>query len=233
MASEHIVKSYDQELKHLQRLIARMGGLAEQQLAQAIEAVEERDSALAARIIAADRQVDDLEAEVDAHVVNLLARRQPMAVDLREIVAALKIGTFLERIADYAKNVAKRTIELAQAPAVQPAYSVPRLGRYALGMLKDVLDAYNGKDAEKAREVWSRDGELDDLYNSLFRELLTYMMEDPRSIGVCTHLLFIAKNLERIGDHATNVAENVHFQVTGRTIGGERPRGAGAEAAKA
>ena len=223
--SEHIVRSFDDELRHLHLVIARMGGLAEEQLANALAAVSEQDSSLAVRTIEADAKVDELEREADQQVIRLLALRQPVANDLRQILAALKIAAGIERIADYAKNVAKRSVALNELPAVQPVYSIPRMGKAAIAMLKDVLDAYNANDAAKAMDVWNRDETLDDLYNSLFRELLTYMMEDARNITPCTHLLFIAKNLERIGDHCTNIAENVYFIVTGRPPGGERPKG--------
>jgi len=225
MAPRHIVKAYDEELRRLNEIITRMGGLCEAQLADAIEAVIKRDSELAARTIEADSKVDNLEHEVDAFVVRLLALRQPMASDLREIVAALKISSDLERIADYATNVAKRAMALLQSPPVQPAHVVPRMAQLAQSMIKDVLDAYSVRDADKAIEVWERDEELDEMYTSLFRELLTYMMEDPRSIGPCTHLLFVAKNIERIGDHATNVAENIYFLVHGEPLLQARPKG--------
>jgi phosphate transport system protein len=225
MASEHIVKSFDDELRHLHLIVARMGGLAEEQLLNALAAISEQDSSLAMRTVQADLKVDELQREAEQQVVRLLALRQPVAIDLRGILAALKIASGIERIADYAKNVAKRAISLNELPAVQPVYSIPRMGRAALAMLKDVLDAYNASDAEKAIDVWNRDETLDDLYTSLFRELLTYMMEDARNITPCTHLLFIAKNVERIGDHCTNIAENVYFLVTGRQPGGERPKG--------
>jgi phosphate transport system protein len=225
MASDHIVKSFDEELRNLHLIVARMGGLAEQQLTDALEALAQRNSASALRAIESDPKVDELERDADQQVIRLLALRQPMANDLRNIISAIKIAAAIERIADYAKNVAKRAISLGEMPSVRPAQSVPRIGRTALAMLKDVLDAYNSGDAEKALEVWNRDEQLDALYNSLFRELLTYMMEDARNITPCTHLLFIAKNLERIGDHCTNIAENVYFIVTGRHPGGERPKG--------
>jgi phosphate transport system protein len=225
MAGEHIVKSFDDELRHLHLIVARMGGLAEEQLANALTAISEQDSALALRVIESDTKVDDLQREAEQQVVRLLALRQPMAIDLRGILAAFKVAAGIERIADYAKNVAKRAVSLAELPTVQPVYSIPRMGRAAIAMLKDVLDAYNASDPAKAMDVWNRDETLDDLYTSLFRELLTYMMEDARNITPCTHLLFIAKNLERIGDHCTNIAENVYFLVTGRQPGGERPKG--------
>ena len=225
MASEHIVKSYDEELKHLSDLIARMGGLAEKQLADAVQAIVKRDAALAARTIEADLRVDELEQEVDAFVVRLLALRQPMASDLREILAALKISSDLERIADYASNIGKRSIALSQSPPVKPAHVVPRMSQLAREMIRRVLDSYIEQDAEAAVEVWNADEEVDEMYTSLFRELLTYMMEDPRNITPCTHLLFVAKNIERIGDHATNIAETVYFLVHGVPLVQERPKG--------
>jgi phosphate transport system protein len=230
MAADHIVKSFDDQLRHLHLIIARMGGLAEDQLASAMTAIDDRDSALAARVIEQDAKVDELEREAEAQVIRLLALRQPMASDLRDVVAALKISSAIERIADYAKSIAKRTVALAEQPSIQPGYGIPRMGRVALAMLKDVLDAYNARNPEKALAVWGRDEELDEIYNSLFRELLTYMMEDPRSISTCTHLLFMAKNIERIGDHCTNIAEHVYYLVTGHKPGGERPRGGREEA---
>jgi phosphate transport system protein len=223
--AEHIVKSYDEELAHLNDVIARMGGLAESQLAAAVDAVVKRDSELASRTVEADAAVDELEHEVDTLVVRLLALRQPMAQDLREIIAALKISSDLERIADYSTNVAKRAMALTQAPPVRPAYAIPRMSRQAMGMINDVLDAYIARDADKALEVWERDEELDEMYTSLFRELLTYMMEDARSISSCTHLLFVAKNIERIGDHCTNIAENIYFLVHGVPLLQSRPKG--------
>jgi phosphate transport system protein len=224
MATEHIIKSYDQELQRLDNIVAEMGGTAESQLASAMEAVTKRDSDLAARVIESDARVDELEREVEALVVRLLALRQPMARDLRQIVAALKISTDLERIGDYATNVAKRSIALDQMPSVKPVYALPRMGRLAGAMIKDILDAYVERDAEKAMAVWLRDEELDEMYTSLFRELLTYMIEDPRNISAGTHLLFMAKNLERIGDHTTNIAETLYFLVHGTPLAQVRPK---------
>ena len=224
MASEHIIKSYDQELQRLDNIISEMGGTAESQLASAMEAMIKRDSDLAAIVIESDARVDELEREVESLVVRLLALRQPMARDLRQIIAALKISTDLERIGDYATNVAKRSIALDQVPAVKPIYALPRMGRLAGAMIKDVLDAYVERDADKAMAVWLRDEELDEMYTSLFRELLTYMIEDPRNITSGTHLLFMAKNLERIGDHTTNVAETLYFLVNGTAMQQVRPK---------
>ena len=224
MPSDHIVKSYDEELTKLQNTLIAMGGMAEAQLASAIQAVVKRDSELAAEVVEADVRVDKLDKDVESLVVRLLALRQPMARDLREIVSALKIGTDLERICDYAANVAKRSIALNQAPVVKPAFALPRMGKLAQILIKDVLDAYVQRDAEKAMQVWLGDEELDELYTSLFRELLTYMMEDPRSITAGTHLLFMAKNIERIGDHATNIAETIYFLIHGTPLKETRPK---------
>jgi phosphate transport system protein len=225
MAAEHIIKGYGEELERLRKTVAEMGGLAESQLADAIDAVARRDSRLAARVIESDEQVDRLERELDNLAIRLLALRQPMARDLREIVAALKIAADLERIADYAANVAKRAIALTQSPPVAPVHALPRMAKFSLLLVKDVIDAYVGRDTEKAIRVWNSDEELDAMYSSLFRELLTYMMEDPRNIGPCTHLLFMAKNIERIGDHATNIAENVCYVVRGTPLTEARPKG--------
>jgi phosphate transport system protein len=225
LKGEHIIKSYDDELQRLNKMIVEMGGLAESQLASAIDALARRDSDLAARVIEGDRTVDQLERDLDNLAIRLLALRQPMARDLREIVAALKIGSDLERICDYAANVAKRSIALSQAPPIQPVHALPRMAVLALTLIKDVIDAYVERDADKALVVWTRDEELDEMYASLFREFLTYMMEDPRNIGVYTHLLFMAKNIERIGDHATNIAENLYYLVHGKPLDQIRPKG--------
>ncbi len=224
MTQQHIVTAYDAELSRLNQLIAEMGGLAESQLATAVDALSRRDSVLAAHVVSQDARVDALENEVDAFAVRLLALRQPMAGDLRNIVGAIRIAADLERIADYAANVAKRTIALNQSPPVDPARAIPRMSRLVASMIKDVLDAYVDRDVPKAIEVWSRDIEVDDAYSSLFRVLLTYMMEDPRNITICTHLLFIAKNIERIGDHTTNIAETIHFTVKGERLTKLRPK---------
>ena len=225
MPAEHIIKSYDEELERLNRMIIEMGGLAESQLASGIEAVIERDSDLASRVIEDDAKVDQLEREVDNLAVRLLALRQPMARDLREIVAALKISSDLERICDYAANVAKRSIALTQSAPLEPVHALPRMADFAQELVKDVIDAYVARDADKALAVWVRDEELDEMYANLFRVFLTYMMEDPRNIGGATHLLFMAKNIERIGDHATNIAENVYFLVRGVPLVQARPKG--------
>ena len=224
MATEHIVKAYDDELKQLSSMISRMGGLAENQIATAIESAVRRNTEAAVETIEGDDKVDQLEHEIDQFCVRLLALRQPMAADLRHIIGALKIASDLERIADYGTNVAKRALELNQIKPVKPLYAIPRMAKLAQEMIKDVLDAYAEGDVDKALEVWHRDEEVDEMYTSLFRELLTYMMEDPRNITACTHLLFIAKNIERVGDHATNIAETIHFLVLGHRLRESRPR---------
>jgi len=225
MPSDHIIKSYDEELARLNNTITLMGGLAESQLAAAMDAVVQRNSDLAATVVENDVRVDELEREVSSLVMRLLALRQPIARDLREVLAPLKIASDLERICDYAANVAKRSIVLSQSPPVRPAYALPRMARLAQALMTDVLDAYVERDADKALDVWNRDEELDDMYSGLFRELLTYMMEDPRNISAATHLLFMAKNIERIGDHATNIAETLYFLVHGTPLSQARPKG--------
>jgi phosphate transport system protein len=224
MAS-HIVKSYDEQLRRLNDTLVRMGGVVESQIAAAMQALTRRDPDLALATVEGDARVDALERQVDEQVVTLLALRQPMAADLRLVVGSLRIASDLERMADYAKNVAKRSIALSQMSPVSVAATLPRMGRVAQEMVKDVLDAYVARDVDKAVGVWNRDEELDALHASLFRELVTHMMEDARNITPSTHLLFIAKNLERIGDHATNIAEAIHFQVRGLSLGETRPKG--------
>jgi phosphate transport system protein len=225
MAHDHIVRSYDEELRGLHDAIVRMGGLVEAQLAGAIAALIKRDSSLAATIIEGDDKVDELNIVVDTSATRLLALRQPLATDLRSVISAFKISSDLERMADYASNVAKRAIALSRAEPVRPLHAIPRMASLVAGMIKDVLDAYVERDVGKAIAVWQRDEEVDEIYNSLFRELLTYMMEDPRNITAATHLLFCAKNIERIGDHATNIAETVHFLVKGERLQTARPKG--------
>ncbi|MEQ8387212.1 MAG: phosphate signaling complex protein PhoU [Alphaproteobacteria bacterium] len=225
MSQDHIVKSYDEELNVLDDTLARMGGLAESQIAGALQAIVKRDSELGQRIVAGDQKIDELENEIDAMGIRLLALRQPMAKDLRNIVAAVRIAGDLERVADHAANIAKRAAPLSRVPELAPVGSVPRLSQMVQGMIKDVLDAYRTRDITKARAVWRKDSELDDMYMSLFRELLTYMMEDPRNIGPCLHVVFIAKNIERIGDHATNIAEAILYMVEGHLMTEARPKG--------
>ncbi|SLN36946.1 phosphate signaling complex protein PhoU [Oceanibacterium hippocampi] len=221
----HIVKSFDTDLTEISNLVMRMGGLAEAQLAMAIDSLVKRDSELAQQTVQGDGKVDELEREIDNMAVRMLALRQPMAADLRVVIAALKISTMLERIADYAANVAKRVIAINKLPPIRPSHAVPRMAQQVQAMIKDVLDAYQNNDSDLAMQVWRRDAEVDESYNSLFRELLTYMMEDPRNIGGCAHLLFMAKNIERVGDLTTNVAEIIHYQVHGHEPEKARPKG--------
>jgi phosphate transport system protein len=221
----HIVKSYEQELKRLADLMAEMGGLVESQMALAAQAVVQQDGAAAARAIEIDPRVDALEREVEQFVIRLLALRQPVANDLRKIVAALKITSDLERIGDYSANVAKRSMILAQFKMPYSLTGIAHMARMVQENLKAVIDAVSDTDAAKAIAVWRSDQAVDDIYNTIFRELITYMIEDPRNITPCTHLLFIAKNLERIGDHATNIAEKVHYTATGETLPETRPKG--------
>jgi len=222
----HTVKAFDTELKDLSREIVEMGGLVEQQIADAIDSLVEQDMDQAQRVIAADPQIDRLQREIEEKAVLTIARRQPMAIDLRETIAAQRIANELERMGDYAKNIAKRV--LATGSEIQPMPVVRGLEHMAelvLAALKQVLDAYSQHDVAKALEVWRGDEETDAVYDSLFRELLTYMLEDPRNITFCTHLLFCAKNIERIGDHATNIAETVYYIVQGVALEEERPKG--------
>jgi len=224
MTTDHIVKSFDDELNKLSDLVSRMGGLAEEQIERAIDALQKRDGVAATETIENDRKIDALQLEIEELAIQMIVRRQPLAADLRHTVAALKIAPLIERIGDYAKNIGRRTLALNQSPPVKPLFTIPRMGRMARNMVQDVLDAFSNNDVEKARAVWERDAELDDMYDSLFRELLTYMMEDPRSITACTHLLFVARNIERIGDLATNISELIHYQVEGVALDEARPK---------
>ncbi len=222
--SEHIVRAFGEQLETLTTSVAQMGGLAEAQLADAVEAIARRDTALAEKVVAGDPRIDELQQIVEAQALKLLALRQPMAVDLRDTLAAIKIASELERIGDLAKNIGKRALVLNREPPLRLTQSLGRMGRAALTQLKLVLDSYSDRDSAGAEAVWKNDGEIDEIYNSLFRELLTYMMEDPRTIGLCTHLLFVAKNIERMGDHATNIAEVVYHMVTGGHLASDRPK---------
>jgi phosphate transport system protein len=222
--SEHIVKSFTEQLEGLANAVAQMGGLTEAQFGNAIEAIAKRDAALAESAIGSDSRIDQLQQAVEEQALKVLALRQPMAVDLRDTLASIKIASELERIGDLAKNIGKRALVLTREPPIRLTQSLARMGRQTLVQLKSVLDAYSGRDAKAAEQVWRHDDEIDELYNSLFRELLTYMMEDPRMIGLCTHLLFVAKNIERAGDHATNIAETVYHMVTGEFLRDERPK---------
>ena len=222
---DHISSAYDAELQDLRRNVSEMGGVAEKMLADATSALVRRDTPLAQAVIGADARLDVLQRETEEQAILTLVRRQPMAIDLRETVAAIRTSGDLERIGDLAKNIAKRVMAVSgQFQPQKIVVGVQHMSDLALGQLKDVLDAYAQKDDRAALDVWQRDGAIDALYTSLFRELLTYMMEDPRNITFCTHLLFAAKNIERIGDHTTNIAETVHYLVTGENLAGERPK---------
>jgi phosphate transport system protein len=215
----HTVKAFDRELDQLRGLIAEMGGLAEAAINEAMRALVQRDTEAARRVVENDKKIDELESEIERNAVQIIALRAPMADDLRDVVAALKIAGVVERIGDYAKNIAKRVPVIEETRNIQPLSLLPEMARIAGEMVNNVLDAYAARDAEKAVEVCQRDKAVDDFYNSIFRTLLTFMMEDSHNITAATHLLFIAKNLERIGDHATNVAEMVYFAATGQHMG--------------
>jgi phosphate transport system protein len=223
--SEHLVKSFDAELKKLIDMLVRMGGIVENQVALAAEAIMERNSVAAGRAVEEDAKVDAMERDIEQSVIRMLALRQPMAADLRLAVASLKASGDLERIGDYAANVAKRSIVLAEFPAPYSLGGLAHMISLVQGQLKSIIDALGSADADKAYEVWRSDRAVDDIYNTIFRELITYMMEDPRNITPCTHLLFIAKNLERIGDHTTNIAETIYYAVRGEVIPDQRPKG--------
>lgn len=222
----HTVKAYDAELEIIGRKIAEMGGVAEKMLAEAMDALARLDVELARRVVESDPRLDALQREIEEQAVLTIARRQPMAVDLRELVGAIHIAGDLERTGDLAKNIAKRTIKIsADARVPRAIVGLKHMGELAAMQLKDVLDAYSQRDVERARAVWVRDAEIDALEDSVFRDLLTFMMEDPRNITFCTHLLFCSKNLERVGDHATNIAETIHYMRTGAIMPTERPKG--------
>ena len=224
--STHTMKAFDADLEELARMVAEMGGLAEKEIADSIMALARRDLDLAQRVIALDPSVDALQRAIEEKAILTIARRQPMAVDLRDIVGSLRVSNDLERIGDHAKNIAKRVLALdADIAFSQVIRGVEEMTKLVLAQVKQVLDAYASRDVAKALEVWRRDEEVDAVNNSLFRELLTYMMEDPRNITSCTHLLFCTQNIERMGDHATNIAETVHYMVEGRPLAEERPKG--------
>jgi len=219
---KHIVRSFDEDLKQLTDRITEAGALAEHQVARAIRALVDRDDEIAASVIQRDAEIDRLEEEVDQLAIRLLAMRQPVAVDLRVISMTLKISNDIERVGDYAKSIAKRARRLNQQPQLKRFVTIPRVADLVQAMLKDVLDAFVERDVDKAMAVWHRDADVDAYYDSLFRELITFLLEDPRTTSVAIDLMFIAKNLERIGDHATNIAEKIHYMVHGVQI--NRPR---------
>jgi phosphate transport system protein len=226
MMNEHTAKAFDADLQELARMVAEMGGLAEKQIADSIDALAKRDIDRANRVIVADATIDALQREIEEKSVLTIARRQPMAVDLREVVGALRVANDLERIGDLAKNIAKRVAPVTSEFHPQKVIrGVEHMAAMVLGQLKRVLDSYASHDVERALAVWRGDEEIDAICTSLFRELLTYMMEDPRNITFCIHLMFSAKNIERMGDHATNIAETVYYMIEGRAIADERPKG--------
>jgi len=222
--SDHIVKSYDNDLTTLKSMLYEMGGIAEEQLAKSVDALIRRDTKLADEVIKGDLRLDEIEIEIEEKAVLIIAKRQPLAQDLRNIMVSVRIAADIERIGDLAKNIAKRTHAIDAAIPRRLATGLERMGQLSKSQLKLVLDALAANDAVKAMEVWRHDEDLDALFNSIFRELLTYMMEDPRMISGCTHLLFATKNIERIGDHATNIAENIYYLVNGEMLREQRPK---------
>ncbi len=221
----HTIKAFDDDLERLQAIISQMGGMAEHNIRESMRCLSQRDLEGAKAVVDADKQIDALEVEAEKRAVQLIALRAPMAGDLRDVVAALKISSVVERIGDYAKNIAKRVPMLEDVGDIEPLSLLPEMARIATEMVHDVLNAFVNHDAEAALRVIDRDQAVDDFYNSIFRTLLTFMMENPHNIGQSTHLLFIAKNVERVGDHATNIAEMVYYAATGRYLG-DRPKGA-------
>ena len=228
---EHTLRAYDEELDAITAQLARMGGITEAEVADAIRAIVGRDIKLAEAVIAGDARLDASELEIERKAIRLIALRQPVADDLRRIVGAMKISTNLERCGDLAKNIAKRAMVIAESDPITPLTgSIERMGELVTDRLKDALDALAARDVERAIAVWSQDHEVDEHYDAIFRELLTYMMADPRTITACAHLLFVAKNLERIGDHATNIAEILHYEITGVELTEDRPKSDALEA---
>ena len=223
-SQEHTVKAFDQDIGQLRGLISQMGGLAEAAIGNAMLALQRGDHDLAAQVRVDDKKIDAIQQEVERAVVRIIALRAPMANDLREVVAALKIATVVERIGDYAKNIAKRVPQIESEHRIDPISTLPAMARMASDMVRDVLDAFAARDPDAAIAICERDDALDDFYDSIFRTLVTYMVENPKTISQCAHLLFVAKHLERIGDHATNVAEMIHFAAHGTPIADrERP----------
>jgi phosphate transport system protein len=223
--NEHTAKAFDIDLHELARKVAEMGGLAEKEIVDAVDAITRQDLDLASAVVARDAKIDTMQREIEEKAILTIARRQPMAVDLREIVAALRISNDLERIGDLAKNIGKRVMALeGDVSRPQVMRGLERMGNLALAQLKLVLDAYAARDLAAALSVWKGDEEIDAMCTSLFRELLTYMMEDPRNITFCIHVMFCAKNIERMGDHATNIAETVYYVIEGHPIAEQRPK---------
>jgi len=227
MSTDHIAKAFDTDLQELTRKVAEMGGLAEREVADSVQALSRRDNELAKKVISTDAQIDALQLEIEEKAILTIARRQPMAVDLREVVGALRVANDLERIGDLAKNIGKRVLAVSgeEFPSQKVLRGVEHMTNLVLGQIKQVLDAYAARDVGIALAVWKGDEEIDAMCTSLFRELLTYMMEDPRNISFCIHLMFCAKNIERMGDHATNIAETIYYMIEGHPIAEKRPKG--------
>jgi phosphate transport system protein len=224
--TDHTTKAFDSDLQEIMRRVAEMGGLAEKQIADAVQALLERDAELAEHVIATDPTIDGMQQDIEEKAILTIARRQPMAVDLREIVGAMRVCNDLERIGDHAKHIGKRVVALGGDLYPQTLIrGVEHMAELVLAQIKQVLDAYASRNLQGALAVWKGDEEVDALCTSLFRELLTYMMEDPRNITFCMHLMFCAKDIERMGDHATNIAETVYFMIEGRPITDQRPKG--------
>ena len=226
MVDQHTVRAYDKDLDLLERRIAEMGGLAEKMVIEAVDALASGDASLAHQVVDTDPRLDALQREIEEQATLTIARRQPVAIDLREIIGAIRVAGDLERVGDLAKNIAKRSVKIGvETRAPRAIVGIKHMNEFATELMKDVLDAFAQRDVDRALDVWERDAELDALEDSVFRDLLTHMMEDPRNITSCTHLLFIAKNIERIGDHATNIAETVYYMVVGETLSATRPKG--------
>ncbi|MXU66872.1 phosphate signaling complex protein PhoU [Oceanomicrobium pacificus] len=221
----HIVSAFDDDLIAVQAKISEMGGLAEELLSNALDAVETRDAELAQQVVEQDRRLNRLEMELEELATQVIALRQPMAQDLRVLLAAIKTGSTLERIGDLSKNIARRAIYLSKSRPVQLSSSIVRMGQMTLGALTEILDAHTSRDTELAVAIWRRDQEIDEVYNAIFREVVTYMMDDNRTIGLGSQLLFIAKNLERIGDLTTHIAENIYYIEQGEPLSDDRPKG--------
>lgn len=224
MKNEHTVKAYDSDLNQLNKMIIEMGKKAHRQLEKSIQSMKERNPTVAQEVIDEDQKIDEMEYVIDNFAVRLLALRQPVASDLRQVVAALKISSHLERIADYAVNIAKRVIPLSQTPSVSPIETIPSMASLTQQMILGVLEAYEKLDDEKTTLIWKQDAEVDQMYAGLIRNVLIHMTEQPQDIGPCTHILFMAKHIERIGDHITNIAEVIHFITHGRPFEEPRPK---------
>jgi phosphate transport system protein len=226
VVDQHTIRAYDKDLDLLERRIAEMGGVAEKMVIDAVDALAAGDASLAHQVVATDARLDTLQREIEEQAILTIARRQPVAIDLREIIGSIRVAGDLERVGDLAKNIAKRSVKIGvETRAPRAIVGIKHMNEFATELMKDVLDAFAQRDVERALDVWERDAELDALDESVFRDLLTHMMEDPRNITFCAHLLFCSKNIERIGDHATNIAETVFYLVTGSNLPIERPRG--------